>query len=319
MSLLDTVTNVASNVVNAGENVVNFGTEVGGDLVDGAVTVGSAVADGTGTAVNFAARGLQFQADVTRVGLETAWNGAQAAGTATANFAGRAIDTISHPGDPTPPASQGLDFAETKGASDLAYDANVGEVYRFGNGTEWQVADVVDDPQTGFRAVALQSTNPNDNRTIVAYAGTRNGNDWDDNIAQGAGLSTPQYQQAVDFANKWKGIEGSGNVILTGHSLGGGLASFASINTGLPATAVNSAPLALDHLGLNPFAAGRITQYYVPGEALSVVNKVNPLDVRPGLPIAVQGRDSYFDPRSIGSNHGLDNVAPDVAGPVRVR
>ncbi len=101
--------------------------------------------------------------------------------------------------------------------------------------------------------------------------------------------------------------------------MGGGLASYASIKTDLHATAINSAPLALDHLGLNPFDALRITQYYVPGEALSVVNKLNPLDIRPGFGIEVQGKDSILDPRSIGSNHSLGNVAPDISKPTYVR
>ena len=120
--------------------------------------------------------------------------------------------------------------------------------------------------------------------------------------------------EAVDFANKWKATDGD-NVILTGHSLGGGLASYASIKTDLHATAVNAAPLALNHLGLNPFDALRITQYYVPGEALSAVNAANPLDIRPGNGIEVQGRNSILDcvqsaviTRSIMSR-------PDIAAP----
>ena len=104
-------------------------------------------------------------------------------------------------------------------------------------------------------------------------------------------------------------------MILTGHSLGGGLAPYASIKTDLHATAVNSAPLALNHLGLNPLDALRITQYYVPGEALSILNEANPLDIRPGFGIEVQGRNSILDPRSIASNHSLDNVAPGIPAP----
>ena len=45
------------------------------------------------------------------------------------------------------------------------------------------------------------------------------------------------------------------------------------------------------------------------------MNKANPLDIRPGFGIQVQGKDSILDPRSIGSNHSLDNVAPDIDAP----
>lgn len=276
-------------------------------------TTETVVSTGVDLAETAAVKSFQFQAGVTRFGLEKAWQGTRAVG----NFAGDVFNDATHPGNPNPPAAQGLEFSETKSACDLAYDAKPGETYKFPNGEQWKVVDVRDDSNTGFRAVALKPTDPNDHRVIVAFAGSSSGNDWDDNLAQGAGLSTAQYGQAVDFANKWKATDGS-NVILTGHSLGGGLASYASIKTDLHATAVNSAPLALNHLGLNPFDALRITQYYVPGEALSVENAANPLDVRPGFGIEVQGRNSILDPRSIGSNHSLDNVAPDVPAPTLV-
>lgn len=276
-------------------------------------TTETVVSTGVDLAETAAVKTFQFQTSVTRFGLEKAWQGTQAVG----NFVGNVFDDVTHPGNPNPPAAQGLEFSATKSACDLAYDANKGETYRFPNGEQWKVVDVQDDSKTGFRAIALKPTDPNDHRVIVAFAGSSSGNDWDDNLAQGAGLPTAQYGQAVDFANKWKATDGN-NVILTGHSLGGGLASYASIKTDLRATAVNSAPLALNHLGLNPFDALRITQYYVPGEALSVENAANPLDVRPGFGIEVQGRNSILDPRSIGSNHSLDNVAPDIPAPTLV-
>ncbi|MET0751893.1 MAG: Mbeg1-like protein [Pyrinomonadaceae bacterium] len=322
MSFLDSIRDAGSNVVhgidNIGDRFIDAGETVVSTAVGGAETVGSTFITGARVTENIAVSTIRFQADMTRAGLERAWNGAQAAGSTAVRFTAAGFDRVTHPGDPNPPAAQGLQFSETKSAAGLAYDANLGEVYRFPNGKQWQVVDVQDDSRTGFRAIALKSTDPNDERVIVAYAGSRDGRDWRANIGQGLGLPTRQYRQAVEFAEKWEATSG-GNVILTGHSLGGGLASYASIKTGLRATAVNSAPLALDHLGFNPLAAARITQYYVPGEALSVLNRNNPLDIRPGNGIAVQGRYSIFDPRSIGRNHALDAVAPDIPAPVKVR
>lgn len=307
---IDVAKSVVHHVEDAGKTVVTTTTKVVETTVE--ITEHAAV------------KTFQFEAAVTRVALEKTFDGAKTVAATTADLAGKGVnlaakglDALTHPGDPNPPAAQGLKFSETKSASDLAYksaNAKVNDVYQFPDGKQWKVVDVKDDPNTGFRAVALKPVDPNDVRVIVAFSGSDEGVDWGDNIKQGVGLSTAQYDEAVDFANKWKASDGD-NVILTGHSLGGGLASYASIKTDLHATAVNSAPLALNHLGLNPFDALRITQYYVPGEALSVVNKANPLDIRPGFNIAVQGRDSILDPRSIGSNHSLDNVAPDIPAP----
>ncbi len=309
------------NPINVVKGAANYVQDAGEAVVSTTVDVTETVVDATGSA---AVNAFQFQASVTRFALEKTWDGAQVVATTTADLAedgvdliARGVDAVTHPGDPSPPAAQGLEFSETKSASDLAYKGSgskVNDVYEFPDGKQWKVVEVEEDPNTGFRAVALKPLDENDERVIVAFSGSDEGGDWDDNIKQGAGIPTAQYGQAVDFAEKWKASDGD-NVILTGHSLGGGLASYASIKTDLPATAVNGAPLALNNLGLNPFDALRITQYYVPGEALSVVNAANSRDIRPGLNIAVQGKDSILDPRSIGSNHSLDNVAPDITAP----
>jgi len=317
MSLFDSIRDAGSNLVNAGGNVIDVAENVGSTFVNGAETVGSTFVRGAEFTENVAVNSFRFQANLTRIGLERTWEGLQTVGSTTARVTGNVFDAVTYPGNPNPPAAQGLKFSETKSAADLAYDAQLGEVYRFPDGKQWRVVDVRDDSRTGFRAIALRSTDPNDNRVIAAYAGSRDGNDWRANIGQGLGLPTGQYRQAVDFANKWKATDGN-NVILTGHSLGGGLASYASIKTNLRATAINSAPLALNHLRLNPFDALRITQYFVPGEALTVFNDASPLDIRPGIPIAVRGRHSILDPRSVGRNHSLDNVAPRIPAPVKV-
>jgi hypothetical protein len=309
------------NPINAVKNVVHHVEDAGKAVVKTTVKVTeTAVNAGTHAAV----RSFQFEASMTKFALQKSFDGARTVASKTAEITGkgiglaaRGLDSLTHPGNPNPPAAQGLKFSETKSACALAYkgsNSKVGDVYQFPDGQQWKVVDVQNDPKTGFRAVALKPLDPNDKRVIVAFSGSDEGKDWGDNLKQGAGLPTAQYKEAVDFANKWKASDGN-NVILTGHSLGGGLASYASIKTDLRATAVNSAPLALDHLGLNPLDALRITQYYVPGEALSVLNKANPLDIRPGFGIEVQGRNSILDPRSVGSNHSLDNVAPAIPAP----
>ena len=311
------------NPLDAVKKVAEFTADTGKAAFD-------KTTDLTETAVNFttttAIETFQFQANFTRFALEKTFDGAKTVGTTTIDLAGKGIDIlqdgidrVTHPGDPNPPAAQGLSFTETKSASDLAYNAKKGETYEFADGKQWKVVDVSENKDSGFRAIALQPTDPNDTRTIVAYAGTdmKSVEDWVTDAKQGVGLPTEQYGEAVDFADKWKSKEGD-DVILTGHSLGGGLASYAAIKTDLHATAVNSAPLALNHLGFDVTDAFRITQYYVPGEALSVVNDINDFDIRPGVNIAVQGKNSIADPRSIISNHALDSVAPDIKAPKKV-
>lgn len=329
---IDVVKSGAGHLADAGGAVINTTknvVETGIDVIETGV-------DATKTA---AVKTYQFQEAVVRFGLEKSLQGALFAGEKTVevtkkgvelgargvDLAQAAFDRASHPGDPNPPAAQGLTFAETKSASELAYkkhDLKAGDVYEFPDGKQWRVAEVSSNPSTGFRAIALQQLDakgnlPSNPRTVVAFSGSDEGVDWLNNVGQGFGLPTPQYKEAADFADKWKQKEGD-DVILSGHSLGGGLASYAALKTNLHATAVNSSPLALDHLGLNPFDALRITQYYVPGEALSVLNKANPLDIRPGFGIEVQGKDSILDPRSVGSNHSLDNVAPDIGKPKKI-
>ncbi|MBS1795126.1 MAG: DUF2974 domain-containing protein [Acidobacteria bacterium] len=309
------------NPIDGLKSVVHHAEDAGKAVVDTTVKATSTAVDFTEKAAvttgRAAVQTFQFEASMTKFALQKSFDTAQTVGRTTAGLAGKVVDAVTHPGIANPPGAQGLKFSETKAACDIAYkrtNSKVGDVYQFPDGKQWKVVDLKEDPKTGFRAVALKPLDPADNRTIVAFSGTDEGKDWGDNVKQGLGLPTAQYREAVDFANKWKASDGN-NVILTGHSLGGGLASYASIKTGLRATAVNSAPLALDHLGLNPLAARRITQYYVPGEALSVLNKANPLDIRPGVGIPVRGQDSILDPRSIGSNHSLDHVAPDVPLP----
>ena len=322
---------IIHKTTDAADNTINFGKKFGQRVLQDTKIIGTGVVNGTGAVAKFVVKGaeitadaavvsLKFQAGVTRIGLEKAFDFSRDTAGKGLDLVRNGFDRVTHPGDPNPPAAQGLTFAETKSASELAYkrnDVKAGDIYRFPDGKQWRVAEVSDNPQTGFRAVALKPVDENDKRVIVAFSGSDEGVDWGDNIRQGVGLSTAQYNSAVDFANKWKASDGN-NVILTGHSLGGGLASYASIKTDLRATAVNSAPLSLNHLGLNPFDALHITQYYVPGEALSIVNKANPLDIRPGFGLQVQGKDSILDPRSIGSNHSLGNVAPAIPAPVKV-
>lgn len=321
------------NPINAGRNFIGAVDNVKDFAVEETVETTVNLVETADDARDFTVGAFKFQGNLMRAGLEKSFDATQAAAVdvtaagingfnSVRNFFDR-IDTT--PGASNPPAAQGLEFSETKGASKLAYDAKRGEVYKFPNGQEWEVADVMENQgffQSGFRAIALR----NGDEVIVAFAGTdpKSPGDIANDIAQGIGFAPAQYRQAVRFAEKWQNQAGAENVRLTGHSLGGGLAAYASIKTGLKATTVNSAPLALTNLGGNPFSRDvrnnpNITHYYVPGEVLTALDISNALDNRPGKTVAVEGEKSVLSPLAAFQNHSLGNVAPDVALPEKIR
>ena len=112
------------------------------------------------------------------------------------------------------------------------------------------------------------------NQYILAFKGTnlKSIKDWWANFAQGGGLETAQYKRAIELAQKLsRAINGKGaELVFVGHSLGGGLASAASLSTGNKAITFNSA-------GLNPETVPSpkgnpedlITAYQVAGDPLT--------------------------------------------------
>ena len=131
-----------------------------------------------------------------------------------------------------------------------------------------------EDAKSGFKAKLYKTGN---NSYVLAFAGTEDGTDWLNNIAQVAGVESAQYRQAIELAAKvkaWAASQGA-SLEFTGHSLGGGLASAAAMSTGLPATVFNAARVSqgtMDRYGLSPVGA-RIENNYVEGEILTGVQE----------------------------------------------
>ncbi|MBJ6979797.1 DUF2974 domain-containing protein [Luteimonas sp. MC1895] len=141
----------------------------------------------------------------------------------------------------------------------------------------------------GFDAAIYQNEQ---GQYVVAYRGT---DDWglapsgdaDDNGLQGLGFETGQYRDAVALAEAAQRAFGEGNVAFTGHSLGGGLASAASLATGIPGVTFNAAGISdqtLESLGFNPNAvrddaadSGQLRRYIVNGDPLNAAQQDVPL------------------------------------------
>jgi hypothetical protein len=74
--------------------------------------------------------------------------------------------------------------------------------------------------------------------------------DWINNIAQAFGFAAEQYTKAMQLGDALSRLNSlnNGNLITTGHSLGGGLASAAAVVGGIPAHTFNAAGLHQDTL-----------------------------------------------------------------------
>ncbi|MGS2724772.1 RHS repeat-associated core domain-containing protein [Porticoccus sp. GXU_MW_L64] len=135
---------------------------------------------------------------------------------------------------------------------------------------------VVDDPASGFQAKILED----DQGTIISFRGTDEGKDWGTNIPQGVGRETKQYELAIKLATDVKSVV-DGNLLLTGHSLGGGLASAASIVTNTRAITFNAAGLhakTVARYGANISVGTQlIDAYYTSGDILSLLQDMTPM------------------------------------------
>lgn len=106
------------------------------------------------------------------------------------------------------------------------------------------------DDSCGFNAVLYRSKI--DGTIVLAFTGTQDGSptdfdgktDWSQNRAQAVGLPSPQHEKAVALARAVQ--KKYGNFRITGDSLGGGLATLAGLDTGMPTTTTNAAGVSHD-------------------------------------------------------------------------
>lgn len=140
-------------------------------------------------------------------------------------------------------------------------------------------AELVDrrreDPQTGFEATAFISLN----QIVISYAGTFTGQTADlaADANLGAGGMHPQLLQAIEYylQIKTNPLYAGANISLTGHSLGGGLASLVGVFFGVTAQTFDQAPFAPAARNLGPSLYGTLLGKGYSAAALAPLNNFN--------------------------------------------
>ena len=159
---------------------------------------------------------------------------------------------------------------------------------------------VLDDAKTGFKARIYGDS---EGRIVLAYSGTDEGKDWLVNLGQGLGFETTHYNQAMALARQAKVAFGD-DLVITGHSLGGGLAAAAAVATDTPAVTFNAAGVhdrTMSRIGLDPDAAaqeaenGLIRRYAVKNEILTDLQERTPI-MRGLMPDALGHKIELPDP-----------------------
>jgi hypothetical protein len=129
------------------------------------------------------------------------------------------------------------DVLERHQLSDLAYGIDGKEIP-----PGWEVVEEYPGSD-GFSATVFR--NPETNEVVVSYRGTNPDemNDFREDSLNAANLPTSQSRQAIELAQQINSDPrfAGADISYAGHSLGGALASAASIATGNPATTFNAA------------------------------------------------------------------------------
>lgn len=187
--------------------------------------------------------------------------------------------------------SGGLTFREVLGLASMAYSgaSKKGLCYKIPTNTAvasekvWQVYDVFEGVDYKFRffnkAASYRAilVNRLDNLEfkILVFSGSDSpfsdwGDWWMDNAGQAYNGTSTQYMKARKLAG-----EINPNMMI-GHSLGGGLASYASIHTGIKSLTVNPAPLNVSVSGaLMNRAEDKVINFVAQGEALDLLQDIS--------------------------------------------
>lgn len=137
----------------------------------------------------------------------------------------------------------------------------------------WRDTFLGGDTQTMAQEFRAEVYTDGDGSYVLAYRGTAEGlPDWMNNFRQGTGFETDAVDKfsgtALNTAAEFRdlfgdGSAGGGNLAITGHSQGGGLASVASLATGIPAVTFDASgihPNTLARMRLSPEQARDVAE-----------------------------------------------------------
>ena len=138
--------------------------------------------------------------------------------------------------------------------------------------------DMLTSPSSDFRAEVYVREVAGQPSYTVAFRGSQSASDWQSNLGQGVGLKTDHYNRALALGDRLDVPAGT-RVTITGHSLGGGLASAAALAAERDAVTFNAAGLSNTTLAEANRIAGQdgrvdipdIRAMYVRGEVLSAL------------------------------------------------
>jgi len=152
------------------------------------------------------------------------------------------------------------------------------------------VGEQLVDNKSGFHAAIYKQGQGADASYVVAFRGTENATDWKTNAASGAGFETKQFTMANDLVEHMVQQVGSENVVVTGHSLGGGLANYAAMKNEVHSTAFNSKGTTwkerMEIGNVEALGEKYIQNYQVKGEVLTGVQETaDALTITPGVGI----------------------------------
>jgi hypothetical protein len=182
-----------------------------------------------------------------------------------------------------------------------------------------RTGDPLDAGLPGCKAIKYQDYITGEKQFVLAFGGTNDKWDWGNNFAQALGWLPDQYNQAIAIGKQFKRENMKGHLVVTGHSLGGGLASAAAIAGEFPADTFNAAWLHEETRTLiGPDAnGGAISAYCVDWDILTLFQIAvgNGEDLGPFLPPGKPGFHVY----PVGHSEWLDgpyDVHVAVLGPL---
>ena len=181
--------------------------------------------------------------------------------------------------------------------------------------TNCTILDSVDDKKTGLKAKLYDLGN---NNAVCAFAGTRNGKDWVNNLTQTLGLSK-QYDMALEYGKSLEIKYPNYNIVFVGHSQGGGEAAYCSLHIGARAITFNPAGLSLFTVlkGKSEFSRyGDVHAYVFWNDILNnIQDATEELQELTALPLNLKAdgnihRINDFEPQgiSIGEWHGIKGI-----------